>query len=169
VDAYIGPHCDVATKAYVVHQRKPDGKGYDEDKVMLGFKNKKEAKEAYLKHYDSPKFLGPISIVTMDRLRDLVARKKQLVKISHVACLEELNKLAEGPQPPVSKRTIKKLRKAGPGLGGATGAVVGALLGLKKGQLLKSTMAGLGTGATLGWTPDMYLSAKEALTSRRRK
>lgn len=83
VDAYVGPDKE-APKAFVVHQHKPDGTGYDEDKVMLGFRSKKEAKEAYLKHYDSDKFLGPISIVSMDRLRELVKSKKKLVKISHV-------------------------------------------------------------------------------------
>jgi hypothetical protein len=83
VDAYVGPDKE-APKAFVVHQHKPDGTGYDEDKVMLGFRSKKEAKEAYLKHYDSEKFLGPISIVSMDRLRELVKSKRKLVKISHV-------------------------------------------------------------------------------------
>lgn len=83
VDAYVGPKKD-ADKAYVVHQHKSDGTGYDEDKVMLAFPSKKAAKEAFLKHYDSDKFLGPISVVTMERLRKLVQSKKRLVKISHV-------------------------------------------------------------------------------------
>jgi len=83
VDCYVGPDKE-APKAYVVHQHKDDGKGFDEDKVMLGFRSKKEAKEAYLKHYDDPKFLGPISIVSMDRLRKLVESKRKLVKISHL-------------------------------------------------------------------------------------
>jgi hypothetical protein len=81
VDAYVGPHED-APHAFVVHQHKDDGKGFDEDKVMLGFRNKKEAKEAYLKHYDDPKFLGPISKVSIERLRELVRSKKKLVKIT---------------------------------------------------------------------------------------
>ena len=171
VDAYVGPD-EEAGKAYVVHQHKVDGTGYDEDKVMLGFKSKKEAKEGYLKHYDDPKFLGPISTVTIDRLKALVESKKKLVKISSVrdqACLEELNKLAGAPQAVQKREAVKAIRKSGPGIGGATGAAVGALVGLKRGRLLQSTMAGLGTGATLGWTPDMYLSAKEAIKRYRRK
>jgi hypothetical protein len=83
VDAYVGPDRD-APKAHVVHQRDKETGAYDEDKVILGVKSKKEAKELFLQHYDSPKFLGPISVVTMDRLRELVAKKKKLVKISHV-------------------------------------------------------------------------------------
>jgi len=81
VDAYVGPDKE-APHAYVVHQRDKDTGAYDEDKVMLGFASKREAKEAFLKHYDSPKFLGPISKVVIDRLRELVASKKKLVKIS---------------------------------------------------------------------------------------
>lgn len=89
VDAYVGPVKD-APDAYVVHQHKEDGKGFDEDKVMLGFKNEEEARKAYLKHYDDPKFLGPISKVPIERLQELVEEGKPLKKISMAACLEEL-------------------------------------------------------------------------------
>jgi hypothetical protein len=81
VDVYVGPDKE-APDAFVVHQHNDDGKGFDEDKVMLGFRNKREAKEAYLKHYDDPKFLGPISRVSVQRLRELVRSKKKLVKIT---------------------------------------------------------------------------------------
>lgn len=81
VDCYVGPNKD-AKDAFVVHQHKDTGKGYDEDKALIGFESKKEAKEAYLKHYDDPKFLGPISRVSIERLKQLVASKKKLVKIS---------------------------------------------------------------------------------------
>lgn len=81
VDVYVGPDKE-APHAFVVHQHKVDGTGFDEDKVMLGFKTKKEAKEAYLKHYDDPKFLGPISKLSVERLRDLVRSKQKLVKIT---------------------------------------------------------------------------------------
>ena len=96
VDAYVGPDKE-APNAFVVHQHKASGKGYDEDKIMLAFKNKAEAKKAYLAHYDDPKFLGPISRVSTERLKELVASKKRLVKISqasYVAMLDELPKNA---------------------------------------------------------------------------
>lgn len=83
VDCYVGPHDD-APNAYVVHQRKADGKGYDEDKVMLGFRSEAEARAAYLAHYDDPKFLGPISVVPIPRLRGLLKAKKTLRKIAQV-------------------------------------------------------------------------------------
>jgi hypothetical protein len=283
VDVYVGPDKE-APAAFVVHQHKDDGTGYDEDKVMLGFKSKAEAKKAYLEHYDDPKFLGPISRVSVDRLRELVASKKKLVKISqasYAAMLRELEKQAYELSPrekaaitntnkahyglggmgaglvgggalgalagrvlareaglggafgasagaigggylgaalgrkkgqekwkaleqmegkntlgdpnkvkvsgaitsaqragilPDSAATqlkrreqVKALRKAGPGIGGALGAGIGALVGLKRGNLLKSTLTGLGTGATLGWIPDMTLSAREAVKRYRQR
>lgn len=80
VDAYVGPDKE-APAAYVVHQRDKDTGKYDEDKVMLGFSSKAAAKAAFLAHYDSPKFLGPISKVSIDRLRELIRTKRRLVKI----------------------------------------------------------------------------------------
>ena len=81
VDCYVGPKKD-ATHAFVVHQNKEDGKTYDEDKVMLGFNTKCEATKAYKDHYNSPKFLGPVKTVAMDRLKELLGSGKQLTKIS---------------------------------------------------------------------------------------
>ena len=63
VDCFIGPVED-AEEAYIIHQRKkPDFKYLDEDKVMLGFESPKQAKAAYLRHFNSPKFFG-----SMDRM-----------------------------------------------------------------------------------------------------
>lgn len=173
VDCYVGPDKE-APAAFVVHQHKPDGTGYDEDKVMLGFPSKKAAKEAFLMHYDSPKFLGPMAKVSMERLRELVASKKRLVKISSVqgrALLEELmsiQKVAqEAPQPPKKRSLGQLVRKAGPGVGGLIGAGVGALVGARRGKLLKGTLAGLGTGATLGWIPDMAGNVRESISRYR--
>ena len=97
VDVYVGPKKD-APHAFVVHQHKHTGKGYDEDKVMLGFKDEEAARKAYLKHYDDPKFLGPISKVHIERLKALIASKKKLVKISAVtrsSFLDELGRICE--------------------------------------------------------------------------
>jgi hypothetical protein len=95
VDAYVGPKKD-ATHAYVVHQHKDNGTGYDEDKVMLGFKDEQAARRAYLQHYDDPKFLGPISAVPIERLKALISEKKRLVKISEpmqASFLDELGQI----------------------------------------------------------------------------
>lgn len=102
VDVYIGPKKD-APHAFVVHQHKDNGKGYDEDKVMIGFKDEPAARAAYLKHYDDPKFLGRISTVTIERLKALIASKKKLVKISEpmqAGLFDELVRIYEARSAP---------------------------------------------------------------------
>ena len=86
----------IPTEAYVVHQKKieysgkwPNGicpdckkhhtecncpKYYDEDKVMLGFDSKDDAVAAYLKQYDSKRFLGPVSTYTIDEFKAALKR-----------------------------------------------------------------------------------------------
>ena len=81
VDVYVGPD-KKAPIAHVVHQHFHTGKGHDEDKVILGVKDKAEAKKLYLQHYNDKKFLGPISAVPLERLKALIASGKKLVKIS---------------------------------------------------------------------------------------
>lgn len=51
VDVFLGPDIENFDKVYVVDQ-KING-SFDESKVMLGFKTKKEAKAAYFANYDS--------------------------------------------------------------------------------------------------------------------
>jgi len=83
VDCYIGPDKD-SVRVYVVHQRKAgDWKKFDEDKCMLGFESKEAAKEAYLKHYDDPRFLGPITDMSVDEFKDKVRKtfdKPRMIK-----------------------------------------------------------------------------------------
>jgi hypothetical protein len=92
VDCYVGPNLQ-ATHAYVVHQKKDDG-SYDEDKVMLGFDSEEEARKAYLAHYNTDKYLGPISAVSMEKLLKLVEEREVLKKISQAAFLDEIEKIA---------------------------------------------------------------------------
>jgi hypothetical protein len=148
VDTYVGPDKE-APDAYVVHQRDKETGKYDEDKVIFGVQSKKEAKELFLKHYDSPKFLGPISRVPIERLRELVESKRRLVKIA-------------------GEREKKLIRRAGPGIGGLVGAGIGAAWGAKRGKFLKGALTGLGTGATLGWVPSMAHEAKKGIEAYRR-
>jgi hypothetical protein len=153
VDVYVGPK-ENAQDAFVVHQHKPDGTGHDEDKVILGVRSKNEAKELYIKHYDDPKFLGPIDKVSIGRLRELVAANKKIEKITP----EGPVKTAEGQE---QGKVTKFLRKAGPGIGGAAGLVSGALIGARRGKAIHGALAGLGAGATLGWVPDMAYGVLE--------
>jgi hypothetical protein len=76
VDVYLGSNQD-SEYAYVVHQNKaPEFKQYDEDKCMLGFDSPKEAKEAYIKQYDSPKFYGGMTKVPMNKFKEKVLATK---------------------------------------------------------------------------------------------
>jgi hypothetical protein len=66
VDVYVGPDED-AKLVYIVHQRKTgDWERYDEDKVMANFPSEAAARAAYLKHYDDPRFLGPITAMPVE-------------------------------------------------------------------------------------------------------
>lgn len=83
VDVYLGPDLEGAGTVYVVHQRKkgaPDAvewKGYDEDKVMLGFPDEAAARTAYLKCYDDPRFLGPITAMPVPEFVSKVKATKE--------------------------------------------------------------------------------------------
>lgn len=91
IDCYVGPHKD-APNAYVVHQRKSDGTGYDEDKVLLGLRNKDDAIKRYLQHYNSDKFLGPVKEVPVKRLKEMLSTGKKLEKISTSLCARVLRR-----------------------------------------------------------------------------
>ncbi len=76
VDVYVGPN-ESASHVYVVHQRKAgDWDAYDEDKAMLGFDSEDDAKAAYLRHYDDPRFLGPITAMPVDEFVSKVRATK---------------------------------------------------------------------------------------------
>ena len=100
IDCFVGPQKN-ATNAYVIHQKHPDTGKHDEDKVLLGLPDKESAKVMFEAHYNDPgKFMGPIAEVSMERLKQLVAEKKKLTKISSVtvmAVLDEMLKVAFDP------------------------------------------------------------------------
>ena len=63
IDVFIGKHLDF-DKIFVVDQKNKEGV-FDESKVMLGFRNKKEAKNAYLSNF-SPDWKGFMAITEVD-------------------------------------------------------------------------------------------------------
>lgn len=81
VDVYIGPHKD-STKVFVITQNKaPEFTKIDEQKCMLGFNSAEEAKKAYLKHYDNPKFFHSMKELSMEDFKSkLTANKGKLIK-----------------------------------------------------------------------------------------
>jgi hypothetical protein len=84
VDVYVGQDRDAAM-VYIVHQFKaPEFKEYDEDKCMLGFPSEDAAREAYLKCYDDPRFLGPITAMPFEEFREKLASHKGRMIKSHI-------------------------------------------------------------------------------------
>lgn len=81
VDVFVGPD-ESAEKVYVITQMKRPGfKEVDEQKVMLGFKSAKEAKKAYLEHYNDHRFFGSMKEFTMDEFKEkLTSHKGKLIK-----------------------------------------------------------------------------------------
>lgn len=80
VDVYVGKD-KASEKVFIIHQRDPENNKYDEDKVMLGFNTKEAARDAYLAHYDSYKFLGNIIEMNILQFREkLKTRKGKMIK-----------------------------------------------------------------------------------------
>lgn len=75
VDCYVGPNRE-SRNVYVVHQVEPTTGRYDEDKVMLGFDSAAQAKRAYLKHYDDPRFFGSMDEMDIDQFKERVYQSK---------------------------------------------------------------------------------------------
>ena len=75
VDCFVGGNL-LSDKVFIIHQT--DGKdNYDEDKCMLGFDNKEQARDAYLAHYDSQSFLGEITEMPFFEFKELLKTKGQ--------------------------------------------------------------------------------------------
>ena len=77
IDVFVGPEKD-SKKVFVVQQNK-GGRShftkFDEDKVMLGFTSEREAKAAYLVHYDNTKYFGGMSETDIDTFKRVWMQK----------------------------------------------------------------------------------------------
>ena len=72
IDVFVGPDKD-AQSAYIITIMKPPGfKNVDEQKVMLGFNTGAEAKQMFMRHYDSPRFFGNIVAMSMSEFKKKV-------------------------------------------------------------------------------------------------
>lgn len=80
VDCFIGKNKD-SQKVFIVHQNDPETGAYDEDKVFFGMNSIEEVKEAYLKHYDNPAFLGKITEMSMAEFKKKIFKTKDNPKI----------------------------------------------------------------------------------------
>lgn len=76
VDVYLGDD-EAATEVYIVRQMKrKDWDKFDEDKCFLGFPSMEAAKQAYLNHYDDPRFFGGIIAMPIEEFRVKVRATK---------------------------------------------------------------------------------------------
>lgn len=96
VDVYIGPD-RTSEMAYIVHQRDPKTRRYDEDKIMLGFSTEEKARDAFKRQYDRRGFLGPITVVTIQELKRMLKTSKgkkleKAVPVVPIAILEKASK-----------------------------------------------------------------------------
>lgn len=71
LDCYLGGHPE-ASHAYIIHQNHPTTNQYDEDKVMLGFRNESAAKMAYLMHMPHARCLGGVTAMPYPEFETLV-------------------------------------------------------------------------------------------------
>lgn len=70
VDVFLKPGAEPGPNVYVITTMKPPNFAkVDEQKVMLGARSRKEAKAAYLAHYDDPRFYGHMTAVSFARFR----------------------------------------------------------------------------------------------------
>lgn len=70
IDVFVGPHRD-SERVFIVNQKKLEGGGFDEHKVMLGFRTIAEARAAYLRNYDAkgPRLLGTVRSWPIQRFK----------------------------------------------------------------------------------------------------
>lgn len=64
LDVYLGPNAD-SPLVVVVHQQDPKTKVYDEDKVLLGWDDVREAVKAYKGQYDGPGFYQDKTVINI--------------------------------------------------------------------------------------------------------
>ena len=81
VDVFVGPDKEATNVFIVTQMKKPGFTEIDEQKVMLGFDTGKKAKDAYLRHYDNPKFFGSIKEMPINKFKEkLSSLKGKLIK-----------------------------------------------------------------------------------------
>lgn len=81
VDVYLGPDRNAPSVFVVTQMKAPTFKEVDEQKCMLGFNSAEEAKAAYLRHYNNPKFFGSMKEISFEDWKNqLKSRKGSLIK-----------------------------------------------------------------------------------------
>lgn len=78
LDVFVGPDIDnYANEIYVIKQRQaPDFEKWDETKVMIGFESPRSAVAAYQTHFDDPRFLGKMKVMSIQDFKDKYGKEK---------------------------------------------------------------------------------------------
>jgi len=150
LDVYVGPNrnCD---NVYIVHQNFTRGaqKGkYDEDKVMLGFDNFMQAKDAYLAHYDSPKYFRSMTVMAFPLFKMALKKKEvhgEKVASAYRTVVADM-RLEDEFSKEGSARDILAVTLQNALTGGLAGSAVGAAAS-DKGDRLGGALRGALTGA----------------------
>ncbi len=66
VDVYVGPNPASKLVVVITQAKAPDFKEVDEQKCMLGFNSADQAKEAYLAHYNDPRFFMSMKTMSIE-------------------------------------------------------------------------------------------------------
>jgi len=78
IDVFIGPNKD-SEKVFIIRNM-IDG-DYDEDKCMLGYDNKENARDAFLAHYSSSDHLGEIKELSVEEFKALLENHEEGTKL----------------------------------------------------------------------------------------
>lgn len=77
VDVFVGPYRDAANVFIINTMKAPDFTEYDEQKCLLGFKNRRDAVKFYRQHYDDPRFLGSVITMTLEAFKEKVMQTRE--------------------------------------------------------------------------------------------
>lgn len=77
IDCFVGPNQE-SQRVFIFHQVINDK--YDELKVLFGFDTEESARDAYLAHYDTQNYLGPISEMSVQQFKEFIGN--QFIPIS---------------------------------------------------------------------------------------
>lgn len=103
VDTFIGPKPQ-SKQAFVIDQLTPDGKSFDEHKVVLGVSTEHEAKSLYLKNYPSEfKGFGAITQMPVEELKQWVKSGDTKVPLSWKPEIRSVEKAG-----PLDKQVIEE-------------------------------------------------------------
>jgi hypothetical protein len=69
LDVFVGPWREAPNVYVVTIMQAPDFKSIDEQKVFLGMQSSAEARSAFHKHYDNPRFFGTIKTVPFQEFK----------------------------------------------------------------------------------------------------